>query len=100
MKVATAAESNLLAMPSLRWVEDTKRRGIPRGVGRAAGWQKSPALTSTGTKAVVDIFSCGVDDWSLSSEEAIFIAVEIRCAMRQPAIFSRFELWVGGRRNR
>jgi hypothetical protein len=53
---------------------------------------------STGVKPVVEAGCSG--GCLVSSGEAIIIAVEIRCATRQPAIFSRAELFVGDRRNR
>jgi hypothetical protein len=98
MKVSAAAESNLLAIPCRRWAEDTKMRGIPRGVGSGVGWQNRPAFASTGNRVgVVPGYGCAS---LLSSGEAMAIAVDIRWAMRQPAIFSRAELFIGDRRNK
>ena len=101
MNVSAAAESNLLAIPCRRWDEDTKMRGIPRGVGRGIGWQNRPALKSTGIKEVGCSGECARRRARLlSSEEATAIAVEIRCAIRQPAIFSRAEPFVFGERRK
>jgi hypothetical protein len=43
MKVLAAAPKSNEAIPLCRCDEETKRRGIPRGVGRGIGEQKSPA---------------------------------------------------------
>jgi hypothetical protein len=53
-------------------------RGIPSGVGNGAGSQNSPVLASTWTRLSED-----------EMEEAVAIAVSIRCATTQPMIFSR-----------
>lgn len=91
---------------------------MPNGVRRGLGWQKSPALVSTGIKELVSEEDGGVyrgsdaeiedvEDWPVlqaeahSAEEAIAIAVDILCAITQPTIFSRSEADVAeGRRNR
>lgn len=54
-------------------------RGMPTGVGSSVGSQNKPVLASTVTR---------LSD-SEDTEEAIAIAVSIRCAITHPIIFSR-----------
>lgn len=109
-KVLAAAVSKRVAIPCRRCAEETKRRGIPRGVGSGSGWQNSPELVSTARSGVC--FSC-VDGrcsrldvesdavlslgdsptpssraLAVSSGDAMAMAVDIRWAMTHPTIFS------------
>jgi len=70
-------------MPWRRWVEGTKRRGMPRGVGRGVGWQNREVVGSTGIR------DRGDGAWVWDGEVAIAIAVVICWAITQPTIFSR-----------
>lgn len=47
MKVLAAAPKSNEAIPLCRCDEETKRRGIPRGVGRGVGEQKRPASSES-----------------------------------------------------
>jgi len=47
MKVLAAAPKSNEAIPFCRCDEETKRRGIPRGVGRGVGEQKSPVSSES-----------------------------------------------------
>lgn len=80
MNVSAAAVNNVDATPKRRCALETKRRGIPRGVGSGVGI----------SRMAEEPFELEVD--SEPSRGAIAMAVEIRCAMTQPIIFSRCEL--------
>jgi hypothetical protein len=56
---------------------------MPRGVGRGVGWQKREVVGSTG------ISVRGDEEVVAGGTVAIAIAVDIRCAITQPTIFSR-----------
>ena len=100
MNVFAAALNKWLAIPCLRCVNGTNRRGIPSGVGIGAGWQKRPVLVSTATSATVGgVRGASAHAASQSADEAISIAVDIRWAITHPAIFSR-DVVEDGRRNR
>ena len=75
MNVSAAAVSNVDATPKRRCALETKRRGIPRGVGNGVGT----------SRRAEESFELEVD----SSLGAMAMAVEMRCAMTQPMIFSR-----------
>lgn len=82
-------------MPRRRWVDDTKRRGIPRGVGRGVGIRLREEESSEGEVDNIDVSrgeGVSGDEWISGFEDedgAIAIAVDIRCAITQPTIFSR-----------
>lgn len=62
---------------------------MPRGVGSGAGWQNKEDEASTGIKSAVD--RDGVEVAEVGDGVAMAMAVDIRCAMTQPTIFSRWE---------
>jgi hypothetical protein len=86
MNVSAAAVRRWVAMPWRRWVEGTKRRGIPRGVGRGCGWQKREVVGSIGIRERDGV-------WEVEEGEgvAMAIAVVMRWASTQPTIFSRWD---------
>lgn len=58
---------------------------MPRGVGRGVGWQKREVVGSTG----ISVRGEGDGEVVMGGAVAIAIAVDIRCAITQPTIFSR-----------
>lgn len=103
MNVSAAVDNKCRAIPCRRCVEGTKSRDIPIGVGSGVGRQKRPVLASTATRAAVDVATGSRDEFDPSGHsvrDAIAIAVEMRCAIKQPTIFSRPEVVTDGIRNR
>lgn len=98
----------MLATPWRRWVDETNSLGIPSGVGRAAGWQKIPAVVSTATSLDVGLEVGALEDREDGESQAemhsagvaMAMAVEICCAMTQPTIFSRKLVVSDGVRNK
>jgi hypothetical protein len=82
MNVAAAADSRSVAIPCRRCARETNNRGIPNGVGSWAAWANSEVVGSTFTRPLEVSHSAGA---------AIAIAVDIRWAITQPTIFSRFD---------
>jgi hypothetical protein len=107
MNVSAAAESNLLATPWRRCVDETNSRGMPSGVGRGVGWQKMPELVSTETSFAVGLGDGASEDEGSGSQAelhsagvAMTMAVEICCAITHPTIFSRKLVVSDGVRNK
>lgn len=85
MNVSLAIVSSREAIPSRRWEEETNSRGIPIGVGSGFG------QTYRFVEGSTEIREAGVSFGGSSGEEdeTIAMAVEMRCAITQPTIFSR-----------
>lgn len=88
-------------------MDETNKRGIPSGVGSGAGWQKIPELVSTATSRAVGLGAGGEgEDCGASQAEAhsagvaMAMAVDIRCAITHPTIFSRVVVVIDGIRNK
>ena len=95
MKVSAAAVNRAEATPSRRCVLETNKRGIPKGVDRGVGNSRIAEDES------FEVWGVEVE----VSRGTMAMAVEIRCAMTHPMIFSRRELLLDGklgeeRRNR
>lgn len=89
MNVDAAAESRRVAMPSRRWDNETKRRGIPSGVGRGVGMRVTEDESETLDDSRVFPGPSSVSSAvSVADRGAMAIAVDILCAMTQPMIFS------------